>query len=69
LEIFTLHHCAVNRGCGGWVPSSSLFAMVVIHGRLFARLRALNPDSPGASTAFVASARFVPVSLTVGRQK
>jgi len=21
LEIFTLHHCAMNRGCGGWVSS------------------------------------------------
>jgi len=21
LEIFTLHHCAINRGCGGWVSS------------------------------------------------
>jgi len=20
-EIFTLHHCAMNRGCGGWVSS------------------------------------------------
>jgi len=21
LEIFTLHHCALNHGCGGWVSS------------------------------------------------
>jgi len=21
LEIFTLHHCALNRGCSGWVSS------------------------------------------------
>jgi len=21
LEIFSLHHCALNRGCGGWVSS------------------------------------------------
>jgi len=21
LQIFTLHHCALNRGCGGWVSS------------------------------------------------
>jgi len=21
LEIFTLHHCAMHRGCGGWVSS------------------------------------------------
>jgi len=21
LEIFTLRHCAMNRGCSGWVPS------------------------------------------------
>jgi len=21
LEIFTLHHCAMNRSCGGWVSS------------------------------------------------
>jgi len=21
LDIFTLHHCALNHGCGGWVSS------------------------------------------------
>jgi len=21
LEIFTLHHCAINPGCGGWASS------------------------------------------------
>jgi len=25
LDIFTLHHCALNRGCGDWV---SFFIMV-----------------------------------------
>jgi len=29
----------------------------------------LNPDSPEASTAFLANSRFVPASLPVGRQK
>jgi len=28
LEIFTLHHCAMNRGCGGWISSS----VIVFHG-------------------------------------
>jgi len=28
LEIFTLHHCAMNRGWGGWVPSF----IIVCHG-------------------------------------
>jgi len=28
LEIFTLHDCAMNRGCGGWVSSF----IIVCHG-------------------------------------
>jgi len=34
--------------------------MVVFEGKPFARLCALNPDNPAASTAFVANSRFVP---------
>jgi len=37
--------------------------------RPFARLCALNPNSVAASTAFEENARFVPASLSVGRQK
>jgi len=55
LEIFTLHHCAMNRCCGGWVSSLSSFIMVMFQGRLITRLCALNPDSPRASTAFIAT--------------
>jgi len=43
--------------------------MVMLQVRLFLRLCGLNPDSPGASTAFVANYRFVPGSLPVVRQK
>jgi len=38
-------------------PPLSPFVMVVFQGMPFARLRALNPDSPAASTAFVANFR------------
>ena len=41
-------------------PPLSSFGMVMFQGRPFARLSALNPDSPAASTAFVANSRFVP---------
>jgi len=43
--------------------------MIMFQERLFARLRVLNPDSPAASTAFVANSRFVPATLPLGRQK
>ena len=70
LDIFTLHHCAMNRGCGGWV---SFFIMVCYGyfsgGGLFPRLCALNPDSPWASTAFVANSHFVAATPLIGRQK
>jgi len=36
-------------------PSLSLFGMIMFQGRLFTHLCGLNPDSPGASTAFVAN--------------
>jgi len=55
LEIFTLRHCAMNRGCSGWVPPLSSFVMVMIQGRLFSRLCVLNPDSAVASTALCSS--------------
>ena len=58
LEIFTLHHCALNRVCGGWV-SSYIIVCYMFQRRPLDRLCALNPDSPAASTAFVANSRFV----------
>ena len=42
------------------IPPLSPFVMVMFKERPFARLCALNPDSPVASTAFVANYRFVP---------
>jgi len=68
LEIFTLHRCALNRGCGGWF-SSGIIAFYMFQGKQLDRLRVLNPDSPAESTTFVANSRFVPVTLPVGRQK
>jgi len=51
-------------------PPLLSFIVVLFQGSLFNRLFVLNPDSPGASTAFLlANSRFVPVSLPVGRQK
>ena len=52
----------------GFPPLSS-FLMVMFQGRLFPHLLALNPDSPAASTTFVANSRFVAASLPGGRQK
>jgi len=69
LEIFILHHCAMNRDCGGWVPPLSSFVMVMFQGRPFLRLCELNPDSPAATTVFVANSTFVAATLAVGRQK
>jgi len=43
--------------------------MVMFEGRPLARLCALNPDSPAASTAFVANSHFVADTLPVGRHK
>jgi len=43
--------------------------MVMFQGRPLDRLCALNPDSPAASTTFVAKSHFVPATLPVGRQK
>jgi len=43
--------------------------VVMFQGRLFTRLCGLNPDTPGASTAFLPNSRFVPACLPVGRQK
>jgi len=50
-------------------PRLSSFVMVMFQGRLFSPLCGLNPDSPGASTAFLDHSRFVPDSRPVGRQK
>jgi len=68
LEIFTLHHCAPNHGCGGWVPSC-IIVCYIFQGRPLDRLCALNPDSPAESATFVAKSRFVPATIPVGRQK
>jgi len=67
LEIFTQHHCALNRGCSGWFPPVSSFVM--FQGRPRDHLRGLNPDSPAESTTFVAKSRFVLATIPVGRQK
>jgi len=32
LEIFTLHHCAPNRGYGGWVSSFIVVCYVYVSG-------------------------------------
>jgi len=68
LEIFTLHRCALNRGCGGWVSSFIIVCYCFREGHLLS-LCALNPDSPVASTAFVANSRLVLATLLVGHQK
>jgi len=49
-------------------PPLSSFVVIMFQGRLFARVGGLKPDSPAASTAFVANSRFVPASFPVGRQ-
>jgi len=46
-------------------PPLSTFAMVMFQDRPFPRLCALNPDSPAASTAFVAISRFAAATLSV----
>jgi len=67
VEIFTLHLHAISHGFGGWVSTWPSFVMVMFQRRPFARLCGLNPDSPTASTAFVANSCFVPANLPVGR--
>jgi len=52
----------------GFLPLS-FFVMVMFQQRTFAHLSGLNPDSPGASTAFLANSRFLPASFPVGRLK
>jgi len=69
LEIFTLHHCVMNRCSCGWVSSFIIVCYDCVSGQAVYRLRGLNPDSPGASTAFVANSRFVPATLPVGHQR
>jgi len=68
LEIFTLHHCALNRGCGGWVSSFIIICYGYVSGEFFFHLCALNSDRPAASTAFVANSHFVAVTPLVGRR-
>jgi len=68
-EIFTLHHCALNRGLVAGFPPLSSFVMVMFQGRPLDCLCALNSDSPAASTTFAAKSRFVPATLLVGLQK
>jgi len=46
-------------------PPLSTFAMVMFQDRPFTHLCALNPDSPAASTAFVAISGFVATTLSV----
>jgi len=68
LEIFTQHHCALNRGCGGWVSSFIIGFCGYASGEAIFPSVCVNPDSPVASTAFVANSRFVTATLPVGRQ-
>jgi len=45
LDIFTLHHCALNRGCGGWVSSFIIvFYGYVSEEPIFPSV-CVNPDS------------------------
>jgi len=68
LDIFTLHHCALNRGCGDWVSSFIIvFYGYVSEEAIFPSV-CVNPDSPVASTAFAANSRFVAATLPVGHQ-
>jgi len=32
LEIFTIHHCAMNRDCGGWFSSSIVICYGYVSG-------------------------------------
>jgi len=59
----------MNRGCGGWVSSFIIVCHSHVSAGLFARLCGLNPDSPVASTAFIANSRFVLATFLVGHQK
>jgi len=51
------------------LPPLSSFVMAMFQAGLFARLCGLNPDSPVASTTFIAIYRFVLATLVVGHQK
>jgi len=68
LEIFTLHHCALNCGCCGWVSSFIIVCYWYVSAKTISRLCALNPEIPAGST-FAANSRFVAATLPVGRQK
>jgi len=59
----------MKSGFSGWVSTFIIVCYGYISGTPLACLCALNPDSPAASTAFVANSRFVPASLPVGRLK
>jgi len=59
----------MNCGFVTLFPPLSLFVMVMLERKPLARLGALNPDSPAASTSFVANSRFVPATLPVGRRQ
>ena len=69
LEIFTLLHCALNLGCGGWVSFFIMVCYGYVSVEAISRLCASNPDSPWASTAFVANSHFVAATPFVDRQK
>jgi len=44
LDIFTLHHCALNRGCGGWVSSFIVVCYGYVLGKAMSPPCALNPE-------------------------
>jgi len=58
----------VNRDCGGWVSSFSVVFYGYISEEAIFPSVCVNPDSPVASTTFVANSRFVAATLPVGQQ-
>jgi len=70
MEIFTLHHCAMNRDCGGWVSSFVIVCYGYVPGAAIYLSMWFKSRQSRASTAFLlANSRFVPASLPVDRQK
>jgi len=69
LEIFTLHHCVMNRGYGGWVSSFIIICYGYASGEAIYPSMWFKSRQSRASTAFLANSRFVPASLPIGRQQ
>ena len=45
LDIFTLHHCALNRGCGGWVSSFIIVCYGCVSGEAISPSVCVKPRS------------------------